>query len=145
MLAQNDPVIATPAPSEPPPGVAVVVFVGKATLFGLRLLRRGYRHCLVLVATERGWALQDPQLHRTEMSVLAPLPLADVVTHFRRQGCAVVVSKVHSPPPRLAPPAPHTCVESVKRVLGLHARWVLTPRQLWRRLRMDAGKIGKKS
>jgi len=33
-----------------------------------------------------------------------------------------------------APWMPHTCVEAVKRVIGLHARFIITPWQLYRHL-----------
>jgi hypothetical protein len=41
---------------------------------------------------------------------------------------------------RLAPVRPFTCVEAVKRLIGIHAPWTLTPWQLFGHL-TDENKI----
>lgn len=131
------------APAAPQPtNVAVVVFVGKTTLRLLRLLRPGYRHCFVAVQNPRGWIVIDSLCHRTEISVLDPLPQEELLAHYRRQGCVAVVAERRSPPPKLAPIRPHSCVETVKRILGLHGPWVFTPRQLYRALQASSRGLG---
>jgi hypothetical protein len=118
--------------------VALVVFVGRTTLWWLRAFRRGYRHCFAVVQTDRGWVVHDPLSHRTEISLLDAVPAADLIAGYRRQGCTAVITELRSPPRRMAPLGLHTCVESVKRVLGLHDRWLITPRQLYRALTTEA-------
>jgi hypothetical protein len=135
MLAGNDLVQPHKVPERTAPRLAVVVFAGRTTLPWLRILRRGYRHCFVAVATPGGWIVHDPMCHLTEVGLLDPIPVGDLVAHFRREGCATVISELRCPSPRMAPLRPHTCVESVKRILGLHLRWVNTPRQLYKELR----------
>lgn len=114
------------------PTVAVVAFSGAAPLWWLHLLRPGFRHCFVLVRIDSGWLLLDPLSHRI---ALALLPAgADPAAHYRALGHVTLTVPVALPPRRPAPFAPFTCVEAVKRVLGLHDRFVLTPWQLFRRL-----------
>jgi hypothetical protein len=47
----------------------------------------------------------------------------------------VVETRIRPAPRRPAPLRPYTCVEAVKRILGLHAPWVITPWQLYGLLR----------
>ncbi len=112
--------------------MAVVVFSPAAPLWWLRLLRPGFRHCFVAVRGDSGWLLLDPLSHRIALGLL---PAAtDPVAHYRALGHIALTVPVTVPPRRPAPFAPFTCVEAVKRVLGMHDRSVLTPWQLYRRL-----------
>lgn len=137
MLKYRDRAINCRGAEQVEASLAVVVFVGCSTLRWLSLLRRGYRHCFVAVATTRGWVVHDPRCHRTEVSVLEPIPAAELVAHFRLYGCMAVATQLRFPSPRMAPPGPHTCVESVKRILGVRSWRVFTPRQLFRYLRQE--------
>ncbi len=133
---------SAPAPRKAPPAApvpplhrrALVVFCGNTTLAALRWLRPGFRHCFVAVDDGAHWITIDPLLHRLEIRV-APLPTAfDLAGHYRSQGLIVIEARPAAVPLRRAPLGLFTCVEAVKRVLGLHARWVLTPWQLYRAL-----------
>lgn len=110
----------------------LVVFSGQADLWWLRLLKPGFRHCFVALAGTGGWVVVEPLSHRTEIMLL-PLALeTDLADWYRRQGLTVVDTMALSPLPRMAPWRPYSCVESVKRILGIHAGNVLTPWQLFR-------------
>jgi hypothetical protein len=118
-------------------GIALVVFVDQTGLPCLRWLRRGFRHCFVIVRAEQGWIVCDPMSHRTNLNIVGDFT-ADELDHFYRSlGLKVIRTQVRRTPPRIAPMRPYTCVEAVKRVLGLHAPWILTPWQLYKKLRGD--------
>lgn len=112
--------------------VALVVFTGQCELPYLRVLKPGFRHCFVLVADGPGWQLYDPLSHATILTVLPGLPDFDAFSWLLDQGCVVVPVRVRQPPRRPAPAGLFTCVEAVKRVLGIHARAVVTPWRLFR-------------
>lgn len=113
---------------------AWVVFRGDAELWWLRLLRPGFRHCFAILNDGRHWVLVDPLAPFTDVEVL-DLPAAyDLPGWFREKGMAVAPAPLRRGLSRPAPWGPFTCVEAVKRVLGLHAPGVLTPWQLYRRL-----------
>jgi hypothetical protein len=115
------------------PPVAVVAFSGKAELWWLRALKPGFRHCLVALAQPGGgWVLLDPLAHATRVAHLPTL--ADPVGWFLAHGLLPVPVRPVPPAPRAAPWAPFTCVEAVKRALGVRARFVVTPWQLFRHL-----------
>ncbi|MGQ9371002.1 hypothetical protein [Azospirillum sp. ST 5-10] len=123
-----------PGPSAAPPPRAWVVFSGTAELWWLRLLRPGFRHCFVVLNDGRHWVIVDPLAPFTEVAVL-DLPAGfDLPGWFRGIGLTPVAAGLRRGLRRPAPWAPFTCVEAVKRVLGLHAPLVLTPWQLYRRL-----------
>ncbi len=115
-------------------GDALVGFVDRSGIRWLRWLRRGFRHCYVVVRCGDDWVLVDPLVQQTVVRVLKADPAADLAGWLRSRGHRVVVTRIARAPPRLAPIRPYTCVEAVKRVLGLRAWWVVTPWLLHRHL-----------
>lgn len=113
---------------------ALVVFSGQADLWWLRLLRPGFRHCFVVLRGDRGWVAVDALSHRTALVHIPEMQENILQTCYRRRGFLVVPSEINSPKKSMAPIMPYSCVESVKRILGIHARLVVTPWQLYRHL-----------
>lgn len=113
---------------------AWVVFTGQSELLRVRLLRRGFRHCFVVVKDGEKWLSLDPLAHRTELQILPVLPDFDVPAWLSGQGHTVLPAQIRSNK-KAAPFALFTCVEAVKRVLGLRKRLVFTPYQLFRHLK----------
>ncbi|HYG89513.1 MAG TPA: hypothetical protein VD978_25030 [Azospirillum sp.] len=113
---------------------AWVVFCGQAELWWLKVLRPGFRHCFVALNDGLHWVVVDPLSPCTDVSVLAVPAGYDLPGWFRRLGMTVVPARLRRGIDRPAPWGPFTCVEAVKRVLGLHALFVVTPWQLYRRL-----------
>ena len=139
---------------------ALVVFSDVTTLRLLNGLRRGFRHCFVLIedvfqdlptdhqhlstAPKSQWLLFDPMAHRFSLARIPnpsanPLTAADLALWLRRLGYRVVETMVADPDPspRPAPVRPVTCVEAIKRVLGLRLPWVITPWSLYRSLKYN--------
>jgi len=112
---------------------AWVVYRGDAPLWWLRLLKPGFRHCLALLTDGRCWVAVDPLAGFTDIAVL-DLPAGfDLPGWYRAQGLTVDAAPLRRPS-GTAPWGPFTCVEAVKRLIGLRARRVLTPWQLHRHL-----------
>ncbi len=122
---------------------ALVVFSDQADLPWLRFLRRGYRHCFLAFLQESNWVIYDSLVHRTEISTLDLPSDFDLAGWYRTHGFGVLATEIR-PPSALRgkkagwiyfPLRPFTCVEAVKRVLGIEAAHVFTPWQLYRHLR----------
>ena len=113
---------------------AWVVFSGETDLPWLRFLRPGFRHCFVLLNDGRHWLSCDPLANKTEITVHHVPADFDLPEWLSQRGQRVVRASVRAAPRRCAPPMPFTCVEAVKRILGLHDRWIMTPWQLYRHL-----------
>lgn len=120
---------------------ALVVFADDSQLKRLRYLRRGFRHCFVAVRGEGGWVICDPLSNQTALGIVDGLTSGELAAWYRQHGLIVIETAVRSPPSRPASIRPFTCVEAVKRILGVQAPWVLTPWQLYRLL-AKAGKAG---
>ena len=121
------------------PEAAWVVFHGQADLPWLRLLRPGFRHCYVVLRSGERWLSLDPLLSRLEVQLHGDLPPDfDLPSWLAGRGHTVIRAVIDRTKTRPAPWRPFTCVEAVKRVLGLHDRFVLTPWQLYRFLAKPA-------
>lgn len=113
---------------------ALVVFSGNSDIWWLRWLGNGFRHCFIAFNDGRHWITLDPLSHRTEVRVQDVPGDFDLRAFYEAQGMRCVTAALAPTPLRCAPPGPFTCVEAVKRALGLRAPLVWTPRQLHRRL-----------
>ena len=110
---------------------AVVVFSGETDLPYLRLLRPGFRHCCLVVEAGRYWLFFNPTSADTGVMVYDGLGLDDIVGWFLANRDTVVCCRVRAEPAAPALFRPYSCVEAVKRILGLHAVGVYTPWQLF--------------
>jgi hypothetical protein len=111
------------------------VFADHAGCPWLRPLRRGFRHCFVVLRAGPVWLACDPLKDRIELDALELPGKFDLATFYREQGHRVLVGQ--RPPPRTRRRfalAPLTCVTVVKRLLGIDAPWVWTPWQLYTHL-----------
>lgn len=113
---------------------ALVAFADETRLKSLRPLRPGFRHCFVLVERDGAAVLIDPLSDRLAVEAFRGLTLEEAAERWTEAGFKVVTASVGDPG-RPAPLAPMTCVEIVKRTLGIHTRRIVTPRQLWEALR----------
>ncbi len=124
----------TPATATAPPLYrrALVVFSGTTDLTWLRPLKRGFRHCFVALDDGSRWITVDALSHRTEVVIHDLPPGFDLAGYYRGKGLIVLETV---PQPAARRPAPlefHSCVGSIKRLLGIRARRVVTPWQLYR-------------
>ncbi len=112
---------------------AWVVFSGQTDLTWLKCLKPGFRHCYVLINDGERWTSIDPLSHVTEVAVHHHVPTDfDLPDWLSRRGMTVVPAFIQR---NIKTPAPFmlfTCVEAVKRLLGLHRRFILTPWQLYK-------------
>ena len=132
---------ARPSPAVPRGGdapplyrEALVVFAGNSDIRWLRWLDEGFRHCFIAFNDGRHWITLDPLSHRTEVRVQDVPADFDLRAYYEAQGLRCVTAALAPTPLRCVPPGPFTCVEAVKRALGLRAPLVWTPRQLFRHL-----------
>jgi hypothetical protein len=110
---------------------ALVVFEDRTDARALRWLRPGFRHCFCLTGDDRRWTLFDPLKGRLAVAAVDGLPAAELAAHLATDGRHVLHGIVTDPGvPAWPGLRPLTCVEIVKRLVGLSAAAVVTPRQL---------------
>ncbi|MCP5116924.1 MAG: hypothetical protein GY953_39360 [bacterium] len=115
--------------------IALVVFEHDTNIKWLRLLKRGYRHCWIALEQDGKWVVLNFYRNAASVDVAEGSSPERATAHLRRLGWRVVETEVRDAPLRSAPIALLNCVEIVKRILGIHARWVVTPYQLYRYLK----------
>ncbi|MBM3567172.1 MAG: hypothetical protein FJX46_00280 [Alphaproteobacteria bacterium] len=111
--------------------LALVIFDSDTDINWLHGLRRGYRHCFAIFSIGRNWVILDPVLNYARICAFQVRPDYDLVTHYRLLGYRVLETHVRRPRGKIAPILPATCVEIVKRALGIHAWHVVTPYALY--------------
>jgi hypothetical protein len=130
--------------SVPGEGRVLVAFTDQTELWWLRWLRPGFRHCYALIECESGWVICNPASHRTEIRSIGCPALADLLDWLFADGAVVAAWRLSEVPNRMAPVRPFTCVEAVKRLLGLRAPGVFTPWQLYQHMSRSMEKTAKK-
>ncbi len=113
---------------------AFVAFTGKTDIRWLRILRPGFRHCFVILCDEDHWILLDPMSSHLEISLHSVSEEFDLLGGLAGQGYLIVPAYIDRTRCKPAPAMIFSCVEAVKRVIGMHDRFVITPWQLYRRL-----------
>lgn len=114
---------------------AFVVFSGDAGLRWLGVLKPGFRHCFAVFRRQGSWVIYNPLSHQTEIVVLGERPVGALVQWYREQGFTIVRCRIHPAPRTAAPWQLFTCVEAIKRLLGIHTWKIITPWQLFRYLK----------
>jgi len=108
-------------------------------------LHRGYQHVFAYRELEipvgEGRVLKHTlivnQVGAAMQCDVAPISVAQFAQNLAKQGRWVLMDIRPVPPLRPYLRGPMTCVETVKSLLGIRSPWILTPRQLSRRLRRD--------
>lgn len=111
-----------------------IVFSDHADLGYLKILKRGFRHCFALIHDGDHWLAIDPMSHYIDFSILPVDPNYDLPIWMAGEGLSIVRVTPNRSIKKPAPLGLFTCVEVIKRFLGIHRRRVLTPWQLYRYL-----------
>lgn len=114
-----------------------VVFVDEVSLWWLHLLKRKYRHCYILFKLDEGmtWVEVNPMSNQLFFNVYKFVENTDYIefvrSSFDAQICEVRIANAGL---KTAPLGFFTCVEFVKRVIGIHDRFIITPYQLYKKI-----------
>lgn len=107
-----------------------VAFSGKTDLFFLKFLKSGFRHCFLFCGDRYQTFVLDPLANRIDISFI-PLDVEVVRQIFENDG--VLILKCFKKYPRLRfGVGIFTCVEVVKRILGISNIFIFTPFQLYK-------------
>jgi len=112
-----------------------VVFTDQSELKFVRMLKRGFRHCFVLINDGQRWISIDPMANYMEVMVHDHLPGDfNFIRWLEDHGHNVAEARLTRNIMTCAPVMLFTCVEACKRILGVHKFSILTPWQLYRYL-----------
>lgn len=115
---------------------AWVVFCSHTDLPWLKFLKNGFRHCFILLNDGQRWMSIDPMSPYTDIQIYHHIEWCfDLPEWLQSRGYKVLktsINKNHKVP---APWMLCTCVEFIKRILGIHKRTIITPWQLYQYLK----------
>ncbi|WP_135079869.1 hypothetical protein [Terasakiella sp. SH-1] len=124
---------------------ALVVYSDNSGLWWLRFLRPGFRHCFIILETDRGHVWVDPMSHHLTIKVLEGYELTGLISWYHEMGMRVQSVEIAQERAQAFPWAPMSCVEVVKRLLGIRDCFVQTPWQLYQYIkRTKSENIGNK-
>ena len=107
---------------------AIVGFGGEPTFWWMRFLKKGFYHCLIALGGDSFWILIDPLVAQIDMIVLQQ---ADVERFLNKNGYTTVHVSVKNPVGHRLRIRPYSCVETVKKILGIQDNSLWTPYQLY--------------
>lgn len=113
---------------------AVVFFGGEARLKWQKPLKPGFKHCFAAISSDDRWIVYNPLSHQTCLFAPRDLSINEIIKWHESKGWKAISCAIQDAKARQAPLRPYTCVEAVKRVLGIQNRWIVTPWQLYRYL-----------
>lgn len=123
---------------------ALIAFSGETDVKILKFLKPGFRHCLVAIESgdsETGqggnWAFYNPLVDATELTTLVG-PVDRVRGQLETAGFRVIETRTFEPVWAGVSWRPFTCVEAVKRALGIHAPAIITPWQLFKHVKKNS-------
>lgn len=120
---------------------AWVVFSGKTDIRWLRFLKAGFRHCFIILNDGQRWIAIDPAASYMDVQIYHHIDNEfDLPSWLSDQGYLVVPAVIDKEHQKAAPSMIFTCVEAIKRVLGVHKRFILTPWQLYKFLEQEQQK-----
>lgn len=112
-----------------------VVFENNTSLWWLRFLKKGYRHCYMLICISKKynlWLELNPMSNQLYIFKHESLLGLDYITHLKTSKKVTVLPvEFYQAPLKCAPLGLFTCVEFVKRILGIHKFSIITPYQLY--------------
>lgn len=121
-----------------------IVFEDNVSLWWLRFLKSGFRHCYLLLELQngRGYLELNPFSNQLFVAIRRKIPNFDYISYLRENNlCQVILADIAPAPLKCAPIGLFTCVELVKRVIGLHSVSTITPYQLYKKVKI----VGKTS
>ncbi len=107
---------------------AYVAFGGERTKWWMRFLKKGFYHCALVLGNGYEWILIDPLIHFTDLIIFKNV---SPTTVLKEKGYRLIRTTPTVPDLTNTQCRPFTCVETVKRFLGINNRFIWTPYQLF--------------
>ena len=110
------------------PAFAYVAFGGEPSHWWTHFLKKGFYHCFLILGNGREWCVIDPIIHFTDLIMVKTL---HIESFFKEKGYILVRTTPQVPTKGKFYLRPVTCVETVRRFLGIKERNLWTAYQLF--------------
>lgn len=115
---------------------AYVVFVDNTSLWWLKFLKKGFRHCYMIFSLGKNPQLLielNPMSNQFYVFKHTSIMGCDYIFHLKQKdNVKILPVTIKQSELKTAPLGAFSCVEFVKRVLGIHRFWLFTPYQLYK-------------
>lgn len=111
-----------------------VCFTGETELKWLSLLKKGFKHCCILIEYETHWFVLDPLSTYTEVEVISKIQSGNLPLFLSSQNYFVLKAPLNREGIKPHTIGIYSCVSFVKKILGIKSWRVQTPWQLARYL-----------
>ncbi len=110
------------------PAFAYVAFGGEVSHWWTKFLKKGFYHCFLIFGNGREWYIIDPLIHFTDLIIVK----TQNIEHFFKEKGYILVRTTPTVPNKIKLSLrPCTCVETVRRFLGVQDKKIWTPYQLF--------------
>lgn len=124
---------------------AWIVFSNHTEIRWLKIFKRGYRHCFIILNDGERWISIDPMAHYMDIVVQNAAPDFNLIGWLERRGYEVMRTELKRDLKSPSPAMFFTCVEACKRILGIQKRSIFTPWQLRKYLKAQNKKHFKQA
>ena len=107
---------------------AYVAFGGNVTHWWTKFLKMGFYHCFLIMGNGFDWILIEPVWNYTDLIFIRNKNLLHII---KKKGYQLLHTTPHLALNQKGYFRPHTCVEVVKRLLGISNPKIWTPYQLF--------------
>jgi len=112
---------------------AWVVFSGKTDIPLLWTLKKGFRHCFIILEDDSNWITLDPLCSSTEiLTIKKEAHTLSLPQWFLSQGHIIIPAKFFENRKVYLPFSLLTCVGTIKNILGINRLLIQTPHQLFK-------------
>nr|DAS10157.1 MAG TPA: hypothetical protein [Caudoviricetes sp.] len=113
-----------------------VVFTDNTSLWWLKIFKPGFRHCYVILEFgNEFWLELNPFSNRLVVRIYPHYADSDYISYLKENYPVTILEvEIDNVPLKCAPLSAFTCVEFVKRMLGIHDVLVLSPYQLYKKI-----------
>jgi hypothetical protein len=117
----------------------IIIFVGNSNLYKLKNLRKGFRHCFMILTNSQKKILHENLLDATVICILSDVDNEFLIKWCHSRGFSIIKSNIKSYTKQKLHLRLFSCVEGTRRILREERINILTPWQLYRLLR-EAGR-----
>jgi len=121
-----------------------IFFEDANSIWWLRFLKAGFRHCFVLLVSreQKVAVLLNPRSNQLDVQIFHNCDSDNIIKSYSLVDTRTTV-RVHisQAPLKCAPLMFFTCVEFVKRLVGIHSFSIITPYQLYKKIKNSRKKV----
>ena len=108
-----------------------IIFENDTDIGFLKFLKKGFRHCFVVCKFKEEWVILDPLASSFSVNIIKISEVTDIIKIYKNMGHKILRVSPIEKPSKMAPIGLFTCVEFIKRFIGIRNYRLITPYSLY--------------